>query len=342
MIRKLNRVLVTGGAGYVGSVLVPKLLSAGYQVRVLDLFWFGEDVLSEVQGHPALQIRKGDLRERWVVEEALTDCDAVIHLACVSNDPSFELNPEIGRAINYEAFIQLVEIAKDCGVNRFIYASSSSVYGIKSEPEVTEDLPLEPLTDYSKYKAMCEEVLLREAGEEFITLILRPATVCGYSPRMRLDLTVNILTNHAVHNRLIKVFGGNQMRPNIHIDDMTDLYVRTLKWRNDEIAGKIYNVGYDNFTIRDIAEKVKTLVGDDVEIVTTPTDDNRSYHISSKKIKQELKFTPRRSIEYAIRDLMIAFTTGKIPDAMTDSRYYNIKRMQEINVGVEGSPTATK
>jgi nucleoside-diphosphate-sugar epimerase len=163
-------------------------------------------------------------------------------------------------------------------------------------------------------------------------LIIRPPTVCGYSPRMRLDLTVNILTNHAVHNKKITVFGGDQKRPNIHVEDMTDLYVQSLQWPEDVIDGKIYNVGYQNHKVGAIARMVRNVVGEAVEIVTTPTDDNRSYHISSEKIKRELGFEPKRTIEDAVRDLTVAFAEGKIPDSMKDTRYYNIKKMQELKM----------
>ena len=324
----MSNVLVTGGAGYVGSVLVPKLLAQGHQVKVLDLFMYGENTLDEVKGNSNLQLIKGDIRDRALLDKAIPGSDAVIHLACISNDPSFELNPALGKSINYDAFPDLVDVAKDSGVRRFIYASSSSVYGIKDDDEVTEDLALLPLTDYSKYKALCEEVLLKKREPGFVPMIFRPATVCGYSPRLRLDLIVNILTNHAVNNREIKVFGAGQMRPNIHIDDVTDLYVKSLEWPEEAIDGKVFNAGYDNQTVSEIAESVRQQVGEDVGITTTPTDDRRSYHISSEKIKRELGFVPRLSIKDAVADLVAAFGAGKIPNAMTDIRYYNIKQME--------------
>lgn len=325
-------VLVTGGAGYVGSVLVPKLLKAGYAVKVLDLYIYGDDVLSEVAGNPRLEQIKGDIRDRVLLKKHLAGCDSVVHLACISNDPSFELDPTLGKSINFDAFGPLVDISRDSGVKRFIYASSSSVYGIKSEPNVTEDLALEPLTDYSKYKAMCEEVLHAKRENGFTTLILRPATVCGNSPRLRLDLAVNILTNHAVNKRTIKVFGGEQMRPNIHIEDMTDLYLQSLAWPEAKVDGKVYNAGYHNHRVIDIAEKVRSVVGEDVGIVRTPTDDNRSYHISSERIKRELGFEAEHSIEDAVQDLVAAFEGGRIPNPMDDSRYYNINRMQQLSL----------
>ena len=327
-----KRILVTGGAGYVGAVLTPRLLSAGYQVRVLDLFLYGEKALESVRSHPGLELIRGDIRDRKLLEKAIPGCQAVIHLACISNDPSFELNPALGKSINYDSFFDLVNVSIDSGVQRFIYASSSSVYGIKNVENVTEDLPLEPLTDYSKYKALCEEVLLKKRQPGFVPLILRPATVCGYSPRLRLDLTVNILTNHAYHNRQIRVFGGDQMRPNLHIADMTGLYLQSLRWEDAAVDGKIYNVGYENHRVAEIATMVKEVVGADVTVVTTPSDDNRSYHISSEKIRRELGFVPQHSIQQAVIDLVGAFNQGQVPNSMTDEIYYNIKLMQKVKL----------
>ncbi|MDE3155560.1 MAG: SDR family oxidoreductase [Acidobacteriota bacterium] len=327
-----GHVLVTGGAGYVGAVLVPRLLVEGYRVTVLDLYLYGNDVLKGVAGHPGLTEIKGDLRDRALVARALTGVDAVVHLACISNDPSFELDPALGRSINYDALVDLVRLSRDAGVKRFVYASSSSVYGIKDDPNVTEDLPLQPLTDYSKYKALGEQVVLDARAPGFATFIVRPATVCGYSPRLRLDLTVNILTHHAVDKRRITVFGGDQMRPNIHIQDMVDFYVQALRWPTERIDGKVYNAGYHNYRVRDIAEVVRGVVGPDVEIAATPTDDNRSYHISSERLRRDLGFEARRGIEDAVRDLAAAFDAGLVPDAATDNRYYNIRTMKQVDL----------
>ena len=325
-------VYVTGGGGYVGAVLVPKLLQAGYAVKVLDLFIYGEEALAAVAEHPNLTLVRGDLRDRALLEKTLPGCDAVIHLACISNDPSFELDPGLGTSINYDAFEPLVQAARDSGVPRFIYASSSSVYGIKEDENVTEDLPLEPLTDYSRFKALCEEILARYQSPEFTTVTIRPATVCGYSRRLRLDLTVNILTNHAVNRGKITVFGGVQRRPNIHIEDITDLYVDLLSRPAEQIAGQVWNAGYENHKVSEIAQIVRQVVGEQVEIVTEPTDDLRSYHISSAKIERDLGFVPRHTIEDAVRGLVEAFAAGLIPDPMTDIHYYNIKMMQAIDL----------
>jgi nucleoside-diphosphate-sugar epimerase len=331
MAKRFKRVLVTGGAGYVGSNLIPKLLTAGYEASVLDLYLYGE-VFADLKSNPGLTETKGDLRNAADVQRAVAGCDAVIHLACISNDPSFDLDPTLGRSINFDCFRPLVKASKDAGVRRFIYASSSSVYGIKTDMDVTEELPLDPLTDYSKYKAMCEEVLEQEREPGFVCVTLRPATVCGYAPRLRLDLTVNILTNHAINNGRITVFGGDQLRPNIHVEDMTDLYLQLLEAPDEVIDGKIWNAGYHNLKVSAIAEMVKAEVGPKVDIVVTPTDDHRSYHVSSEKIRRELGFSAQRSVKDAIVDLKAAFNAGKVPNSMTDDRYYNIKRMQVLKL----------
>ncbi|EJO69813.1 NAD-dependent epimerase/dehydratase family protein [Leptospira kirschneri] len=329
MNQDIKSIYITGGAGYVGAMLVPRLLSEGYKVTVLDLMIYGEDVLKE---HPNLTKVKGDIRDQNLLNQTIPGHDSVIHLACISNDPSFELNPNLGKSINLDAFRPLVEISKKHAVKRFIYASSSSVYGIKDEPNVTEDFSLEPLTDYSKFKADCEKILNEYQTDNFTTVTIRPATVCGYSPRQRLDVVVNILTNLAYHKREISVFGGAQLRPNIHIDDMVDAYLVLLRAPKEKIAGEIYNAGYLNFTVSEIANMVKEVVGEDVKLVTTPTNDNRSYHISSDKIYNQLGFRANRSIKLAAEDLKKAFDSGLLPNSLTDEKYFNIKRMQSISL----------
>jgi len=329
---KFRHIAVTGGAGYVGSALIPRLLTKGYKVSVIDLYIYGENVFDSVKDDSNLHEFKGDIRDKEFIKKALSDVDAVIHLACISNDPSYELNPKLGKSINYDAFKPLVDISKDIGVKRFIYASSSSVYGIKEESEVTEDLPLEPLTDYSKYKAKCEEILLEKASDDFIVNIIRPSTVCGYSPRLRLDLTVNILTNHAINKGQITVFGGEQKRPNLHINDMVDLYLFLLEQPDKKIHKKIYNVGYQNYKVKEIAEIVKNTLGGNISIKTISSDDNRSYHVSSQKIKTELGFEANHTIEQAVSDLKQAFDAGRISNSMDDPKYFNIKMMQNTNL----------
>jgi nucleoside-diphosphate-sugar epimerase len=333
-------ILVTGGAGYVGAVLVPKLLDRGYGVRVIDLFVFGDDVLPE---HPMLERVKADIRDQAALRRVMVGVDTVIHLACISNDPSFELDPGLSKAINFDAFEPLVRIARDGGVKRFVYASTSSVYGVSDAPEVTEEHPLVPLTDYNKYKGLCEPILLRYQSPAFTTVIIRPATVCGYSPRLRLDLTVNILTNHAVNNRKITIFGGSQKRPNIHVEDITDLYVDLVEIPAEKIAGKTFNAAYQNYTVAELGEMVRDVVSREMpelgEIVleTTPSNDLRSYHVSSAKIQRELGWAPKRTLEDAVVDLCDAFKAGKIPNSLTDPRYVNVKTIQASQIKVEAT-----
>ncbi|MDP5169149.1 MAG: SDR family oxidoreductase [Bacteroidia bacterium] len=326
---QFSKIYITGGGGYVGAILVPKMLNLGYHVSVIDLFIYGEEV---IPNHPNLTKIKGDIRDVALLEQTIPGHDVVIHLACISNDPSFELNPDLGKEINLDAFEPMVQIAKNGGVKRFIYASSSSVYGIKEEPEVTEEMELEPLTDYSKFKAMCEVILAKYQSDDFTTVTIRPATVCGYSPRLRLDLVVNILTNLAINKGQITVFGGAQKRPNIHIEDMTDLYLQLLDLPSEKIAGKIFNAGYENHPVEELASIVREVVGDQVEIITSPTDDMRSYHVSSEKIKNELGFVPKHTIDDAVKDLKKAFDEGKVPDSLTDPKYFNVKLMQLIEL----------
>jgi len=330
----MSTVLVTGGAGYVGAALVPKLLARGHRVRVLDTYFYGRDALAALRGAENLTEIEGDIRERSIVARALDGCDAVLHLACISNDPSFELDPDLGKSVNYDCFPMLVDESKRAGVSRFVFVSSSSVYGLSDAPHVREDHPLVPLTDYSKYKALCEPILLAEQSPAFTTLVLRPATVCGYSSRMRFDLSVNILTNHAVNRRKILVFGGSQTRPNIHIGDITDLYVDVLDERAELIGGQIFNAGFENHSIADLAQLIRTVVerefpGAPITIETQPTDDLRSYRVDSEKIERVLGFRPRHTIEDAVRDLCAAFRAGRLPNSLDDSRYFNVKRMKE-------------
>lgn len=329
-----RRVLVTGGAGYVGAMLVPKLLARGHSVTVLDAFYFSGDPLKSLRGAAGLREIEGDIRDREAVKRAVEDCDSVIHLACISNDPSFELDPALSKSINYDSFPALLEESRRAGVRRFVFISSSSVYGVSEAERVIEEHPLVPLTDYSKYKALCEPILLAEQRPNFTTLVLRPATVCGFSTRMRFDLSVNILTSHAVNRRKITVFGGTQTRPNIHIEDVTDLYVDILDERDELIAGQTFNVGYQNHTLARLAEIVKEVVEAEmpqpapVTIETTPTNDNRSYRVDSEKIARVLGYRPRRTIEDAVRDLCRAFRNGGFPYPMDDPRYYNVQLMK--------------
>ena len=326
-----KKIFVTGGAGYVGSILVPKLLTLGYNVTVYDLMIYGSNVLEE---HPNLKKIKGDIRDLSLIKKSLNGhrYNIIIHLACISNDPSFELNPSLGKSINLDAFRPLVETSINSGIEHFIYASSSSVYGVKNEKNVSEDMTLEPLTDYSIYKAECESILSEFESNDFITTTLRPATVCGFSPRQRLDVVVNILTNLAFHKREITIFGGKQLRPNINIQDMASAYINIIKSPIEKINKQIFNVGGENHSVEELANIVKDKIGLDVSLITTPTDDNRSYHISSQKIFETTEFKPTYSIEDAVESLKTAFEKNKLQDPLTNKLYFNIKTMQSIKI----------
>ncbi|MFH1358695.1 MAG: NAD-dependent epimerase/dehydratase family protein [archaeon] len=324
-----KKVLVTGGAGYVGAVLVPKLIKKGYDVRVVDLMLFGSEGLDAVK-HKC-EIIKGDIRDEKVLEKCLEGVGSVIHLAAISNDPCGNLDPEVTKQVNLYATEELVKLAKKRGVKRFIHASSSSVYGIKEEPNVTEDLPLEPITIYSKTKAESEEIIVQEASPEFTTVAIRLATVCGYSPRQRLDVIVNIMASKAITNKKIIVNGGDQKRPNIHIEDITDLYIDLLTAPKEKISGQVFNFGTENHTLNELAEIVKKTIGGDIEIEKKPyTSDSRSYSISSEKIKKVLGITPKRTIRDAVLDLKKAFENNLIPNP-DDTIYSNVKKMIEID-----------
>jgi len=329
-----KNILVTGGAGYTGSLLTPQLLELGYKVTVYDIMYFGDEFLPK--GNPDLKIVRGDIRDVNKLSAALEGIDAVISLACISNDASFELDEKLSTSINLDAFEPMVIAAKQAGVKRFIYASSSSVYGVSAAPDVTEEHPLVPLTLYNKYKGMCEPRLFKHQSPGFVCVTIRPATLCGYAPRQRLDLSVNILTNHAINNKTITVFGGAQMRPNLHVQDMVDLYKLLLTVSDEKIAGQIFNAGFQNMSIMEIARIVKRVVQEmfpekgDIPIVTTPTDDLRSYHVNSDKIQRLLGFRPKHTIEDAVRDLCAAVKAGKLPNSMNDSFYFNVRRLKEL------------
>ena len=324
-----KKIFITGGAGYVGSMLSKNFLDRGYEVTIFDLFLYGENVVANQKN---LKKIKGDIRDQKLLSSAIPGHEIVIHLACISNDPSFELNPELGKSINFDCFEPLVKISKDSGVKKFIYASSSSVYGLKKVSNVNEEMNLEPLTDYSKFKAMCEDILFKHNSKNFVGVILRPATVCGYSVRQRFDLVVNILCNLAFNKGMITVFGGEQFRPNINIKDMIEAYHTCLVSEDNKINGKIFNVGFENYKVIELAKMVKKNFKKNIELKITETDDNRSYHVSSEKIQRELNFVPKFTIEDAIIDLIYHFESNDFSNPLSNEIYFNIKRMQSIRL----------
>jgi nucleoside-diphosphate-sugar epimerase len=335
MKRDFKHILVTGGAGYVGSLLTPQLLKKGYRVTVFDQMYYGNEFLPK--DDPKLTLVKGDIRDTASLSRALDGVDAFISLACISNDASFELDEKLSTSVNLDAFEPMVVAAKEAGVQRFIYASTSSVYGVSDSPDVTEDHPLVPVTLYNQYKGECEPKLFRHQSDDFVCVAIRPATLCGYAPRQRLDLSVNILTNHAVTNNRITVFGGSQMRPNLHVQDMCDCYEMLLEIADEKIAGDIFNVAFQNMSIMELAQIVKRVVEEEfpekgeIDIVTTATDDIRSYHVNSDKIQRVLGFKPKYNIQDAVRGLCHAFRDGKLPNSMDDDRYFNVRLMKALD-----------
>ena len=330
----MKHVLVTGGAGYVGSLLCPQLINMGYRVTAFDICYFGTDFLPI--DNPRFSLIKGDIRDAIALEQAFSGVDVVINLACISNDASFELDEHLSTSVNLDAFEPMVIAAKRAGVARFIYASSSSVYGVSDKPNVTEDNPLVPLTLYNKYKGMCEPVLFRHMTDDFVCTVIRPATLCGFAPRQRLDLSVNILTNLAVNKGQITVFGGDQLRPNLHIQDMCDAYKLFIEIDATKIQGETFNCGYENQSIADLAVVVKQVVEREfqelgkIDIVTTPSNDNRSYHINSEKIRQRTGFQPKFSVADAVTDLCKAFKAELLPNSISHDRYYNVRTLKAI------------
>jgi nucleoside-diphosphate-sugar epimerase len=324
----VKNILVIGGGGYVGTYLVDQLIKNNYLVTVFDLFIYG----NFLENNHNLNIIKGDIRDLQFLKRIVKNFDCIIHLACISNDPSFDLNPQLGKSINFDPFEDLIKISKDKGVKRFIYASSSSVYGVKVEKDVDENSSLEPLTDYSKYKALCEDVLLKYNDKDFTCCVLRPATVCGHSKRQRLDLVVNILTNLAYNKKEVSIYGGEQLRPNINIKDMCNAYLFLIKQPKKLISGEVFNIGFENYSVNALCDLVTKNIKHKVLIKRLKSDDNRSYHISSKKIQKKLGFSNYYNIEDAIIELINIFKKKILIDPLNNEIYFNIKRMKSLGL----------
>ncbi len=306
------RIFLTGACGYKGTVLTQKLLDRGCKVTAFDIMWFG----NYLPDHDNLTVIEGDLRDEESYD--LSGHDAVIHLASVANDPCSDLEPLLTWEISCLATMQLMDKAVRSGIERFIYASSGSVYGVKEEEQVTEDLTLKPISEYNKTKMVAERVLLSYADRMKVQIV-RPATVCGYSPRMRLDVAVNMLTIQALTKGEITVFGGTQVRPNIHMDDITDVYLHLLG--NPQHQG-VFNAGFENISILDIAERVNKYIP--TKITTTPSNDPRSYRINSDKLLAS-GFTPKKTVDDAIREIVDLYKAGTLKN---EDRHYNLKWMQ--------------
>lgn len=314
------KILVTGGCGYKGHVLIPKLLDKDYEVIAFDLQWFGNYLVP----HKNLKVVKGDVRD--IESIPLEGVDCIIHLSSIANDPCGDLNPQLTWEVSALATMQLADQARRRGIKRFIYASSGSVYGVKDELQVTEDLELKPISEYNKTKMVGERVLL-SYKEDMVVQIVRPATVCGSSPRMRLDVSVNLLTMQALSKGKITVFGGDQVRPNIHIDDITDLYLHLID--HPEITG-IYNAGFENISIMDIAKMVTQHIP--VEIAVTPSNDPRSYRINSDKLLAT-GFRPKKTVNDAIREIIAKYRAGELKD---EDHYYNLRWMEQAVLSKKG------
>ncbi len=315
------RLLVTGGCGYIGTVLTTQLLKDGHHVTVVDTQWFG----NHLEEHPDLVVLEQDVRDSRAIP--LDGIDAILHLANIANDPAVELNPELSWEVNVLAGQQLADLAVRAGVRQFIYASSGSVYGVKQEDEVTEDLVLEPVSVYNKTKMVAERVLL-SYRDQMIVHCIRPATVCGLSPRMRLDVTVNMLTYQALTDGRMTVFGGHQTRPNIHIDDMVEVYQHFLA-RPDLPTG-CYNAGFENLSILEVAELVQAEIP--AEIVVTESVDSRSYRQNSDKLLAT-GFMPRHGVRDAIDDLVVAEGEGRLNH---DETCYTVRRMKQLGLVEQG------
>ena len=313
----MSNILVTGGCGYMGSVLVPKLLNQGHKVDVYDTQWFG----NELKENKNLSIHKVDIRD--IDKITMNNIDVVIHLANIANDPSVDLNPVMSWEVNVLASQQLADKAYRESVNQFIFASSGSVYGVKTEPKVTEDLSLVPISTYNKTKMVAERIFL-SYKDYFKVQCIRPATVCGVSPRMRLDVAVNLLTYQALTKKEITVLGGEQVRPNIHIEDITDLYIHLINY-NSKFESGCYNAGFENISILEIARKIQSKINCEVKIL--PSNDPRSYRQDSTKLLRK-GFSPKKTVEDAIDEIILSFKNNKLS---TLDSCFTVKWMKEKN-----------
>lgn len=330
-----KKILIFGGSGYVGSKLIFSLLKKNFIVINYDRNLFGSKHLPF--DNKRFYQTNGDVRDYKKISFTIKKekPDTVIHLACISNDPGFLLNKKLSKEVNYDSFKKLMKISKNTSINKFIFASTCSVYGVSKIKNVTENHPLKPITLYNKYKVDCEKIFLNSLDEKFRGCIIRPATACGLSPKMRFDLTVNILTNYAFKKGFIKVFGGKQKRPNVHIDDMVRVYTDLCENNLSKINKEIFNVGFENLSINQIAKKVKfeveRILKKEIKIIKEKSNDIRSYHVNSDKIKRILNFKPKKEVSDAIKEICITFKNKKLSDSFSNINYFNVKKLKKIN-----------
>jgi len=326
----MKRILITGGAGYIGSVLTSKLLKLGFEIVVLDTFFYTDIGVRSLLDHPSLSVVKGDIRDRSALKASLNGVDCVIHLAALANDPSAELDPKLTRQINLDSYPALLDAAVSAGVERFINLSSIGVYGINYQKGVTEDDPVNPLTEYARCKALSEAIVKQHNSDRFTTVSLRCGTVCGWSPRMRLDLSTNTLAAYAICNKKLTVWGGDQERPQINLEDATDFIVNLLSVSSEKIGGRIFNAAGHNTTVREIAETIKEVMNGELELTSGPArNDERSYNVNSDRIAKELGFKMTRTIKDAVLDIVLAHERGLWSDP-DEALYHNVKQMRSM------------
>jgi nucleoside-diphosphate-sugar epimerase len=328
-LKNIKKIVVTGGAGYIGSILIPKLLAKGYEVKIYDNLTYTDIGIKDLLENKMLTLVKADIRDTDSLKEAFFDMDCIIHLAAISNDPSAELDQDLTKKINYEAYHSIIKEAKAAGISRFINPSSIGVYGINFDNNVTENDPVNPLTEYARCKVKSELLIKEQSSADFTTVSLRCGTVCGWSPRMRFDLSVNTLTAVALNNKQLTVWGGKQMRPQIHIDDITDFFVTLISIPSEKINGRIFNAAGNNTAVMQIAETIKKVLNNDLELINAPPrEDERSYHVNSDLIKKELNLFPKKTIENAVEDIVKAYNEKKWANYL-DPLYNNVKQIKE-------------
>jgi nucleoside-diphosphate-sugar epimerase len=326
----MKRVLITGGAGYIGSVLTSKLLELGFELVILDTCFYTDIGISALLHHPSLRVVKGDIRDLAAVKTSLKGVDCVVHLAAIANDPSAELHPRLTRQINLESYPILLDEACAAGARTFINLSSIGVYGINYDNNVTEDDPINPLTEYSRCKAKSEALVQQYNNDRFTTVSLRCGTICGWSPRMRFDLCTNTLAAYAISKKKLTVWGGAQKRPQIHLEDVSDFIIKLLTMPAIQIGGKIFNAAGYNTTVQEIAETIKEVMNGNLELTSGPArSDERTYHVSSERIRKELGLTMKKTVKDAVGDIMKAYQDGLWVNA-DDPIYHNIQRMKSM------------